>query len=168
MHKYNIVAHPLTHPWLELSSTSHKLLSVLIKTESLIQGLASDFTWMLPLVNRCLFFICSVWLTLQKSIDLTIPLHKFDGSHLQDSYYAFLCVDPKVRCSQCSSEYACNNLLVCNYIASYHTPHTLLLSYTHTSLSHMRAYCDTLTHSDKHTTHTSLSLSHIRMLTHTL
>ncbi len=44
----------------------------------------------------CLLLLYSVWLVLQGCIDLTVPLHKFDRSRLQENYYTTLNVNPKV------------------------------------------------------------------------
>ena len=40
--------------------------------------------------------VSSVWVALQNSTDLTVPLHKFDKSQVQSCYYTSLAVDPMV------------------------------------------------------------------------
>ena len=40
---------------------------------------------------------CSVWQSVQSSVDFTIPLYKWDKSYMQERYYGALRVDPMVR-----------------------------------------------------------------------
>lgn len=42
--------------------------------------------------------LCASWLSkLQKSIDFTVPLYKWDASYLQAGYYTSIKVDPMVH-----------------------------------------------------------------------
>ena len=50
-----------------------------------------------PKIQLSAISFCSVWQSVQKSVDFTVPLYKWNKSYMQHRYYGSLNIDPMVR-----------------------------------------------------------------------